>query len=174
MIICFFGASCVGKTTFARRISDALQIPLRSCGDAVRAQARASGVHIQDLSDTLHREIDAATVAWALEQKTCIVEGRFLDAVFRGVGAPSTLIKFSASKKDRISRAMARSGNLSYSASDLDRVDIADAEFQARLYEDMSGPAVHPLVFDTSDLTVNECIPKILPLVKDALSWPRA
>lgn len=169
MIVCFFGASCVGKTTFARCVSDALQLPLRSCGDAVRAEAEASNVHIQDLSDAQHREIDAATVTWALKQKSCIVEGRFLDAVFRGVVAPTTLIKFSASKRDRISRAMVRSGNLSYSASDLDRVDTADAEFRARLYDDLSGPAMQPLVFDTSDLTVKECIPTILSLVKDAL-----
>jgi cytidylate kinase len=157
MIVCIFGASCVGKTTVARRVAAALVLPLRSCGGAVREKAEILGLPIDQVPDNAHRAVDAASIGWARERFTgCLLEGRFLDAVFAAAGLSANLIELRANRSCRVARARIRYGLLSFSTDDLDRMDAADADLRARLFARVARyPARHML--DTSDLTVDEC-----------------
>jgi cytidylate kinase len=168
MIVCLFGPSCVGKTTLAKRVAAALGLPLRSCGDAVRTAATVHGTTIKDLPDEGHREVDAGTVAWALEHKACIVEGRYLDRVFADSRAAVTLILIGASDACRVSRLRDRSGNTLLSAEDLRRSDDEDNAFRERLFGDHA-TAMPWQVLDTSGLTVDECAQQLSELIEQAI-----
>ncbi|RDJ21061.1 hypothetical protein DWF00_07525 [Bosea caraganae] len=171
MIVCLFGPSCVGKTTLAQRAAVALGLPLRSCGEAVRAAATAHGLTINDLPDEQHREVDAGTVVWAMGNKSCIVEGRYLDRVFADSRTPVTLILIRASDACRVSRAKGRSGNTTFSADDLRRLDDEDNAFRERLFGDRVA-AMPWQVLDTSGLTVDECARQLRELIELALCQP--
>jgi len=166
MIVCIFGPSCVGKTTVARRAAAALDLPLRSCGAAVREKAETLGLPIDQLPDDAHRAVDAASVEWALERRGgCMLEGRFLDAVFAAASVSATLIDLRADRCCRVNRARIRHGQLTFCLGDLDRMDAEDAHFSARLFRrHASDMARHML--DTSRLTVGECVRRVQEIVK--------
>jgi cytidylate kinase len=156
MIICLFGPSYVGKTTIARKAASILGLPLRSCGDAVRQKAASLRLPIEQLPDKAHLTVDAATIEWGLKRSDgCMIEGRFLDAVFATAGVPIALLELRADRGCRLRRARMRNG-LSFSANDLDRLDAEDASFRARIFgrDDMELPRC---VLDTSTRTVDEC-----------------
>jgi hypothetical protein len=48
---------------------------------------------LADLPDEIHSEIDDATVVWGIGHQPCLIEGRFLDAVFAERNTPIVLIK---------------------------------------------------------------------------------
>jgi cytidylate kinase len=171
MIVCILGPSCVGKSTIARRAAAALELPLRSCGDAVREKAEILGLPIEQLPDDAHRAVDAASVVWALERfGGCLLEGRFLDAVFAAAGVSATLIELQANRSSRLARARTRYSVLSFSTDDLDRMDAAEAEFRARLFGRVAEyPTRHML--DTSGLTLDECARRVREIVE--ASGPR-
>lgn len=166
MIVGIFGRSCVGKTTVARRAATALNLPLRSCGDAVRKKAETLWLPIDQLSDDAHRAVDAASVEWALERRGgCILEGRFLHAVFAAAGVSATLIELRADSSSRVKRARIRLGVPTFSINDLERLDAEDAGFGARLFG-RYGSDVPRHVLDTSDLTVDECTRRVQEIVE--------
>ncbi len=165
MILCLFGLTCSGKTTVGRAVAARLNVPLRSCGDEVRRVARERDVAIEDLPDESHHQIDRDTVAWAVKHQPCIVEGRFLDAVFAGAGTPATLIRLVASEARRAARW--RATNVTFTSARLAQADAEDANLRARIYtaEDEVVPC---LTIDTSELTVDECASRIATMIKDA------
>jgi cytidylate kinase len=166
MIVCIFGLSCVGKTIIARHAAVALGLPLRSCGDAIRKKAETLDLPIDQLPDEAHRAVDAASVEWALERRGgCMLEGRFLDAVFTAAGVSATLIELRANRSRRVNRAYIRHGLLSFSIDDLDRMDAEDADFRARLFRRHADDVARHML-DTSCLTVDECARRVQEIVK--------
>lgn len=83
-VIAIFGASRVGKTTLAKVLGNRLELPVRHCGDAVRARASYLGVAPENLLLVEHRALDADTRRVASEGQV-VIEGRYLDAVLVGV-----------------------------------------------------------------------------------------
>lgn len=164
MILCIFGPSCSGKTTAGRAVAERLKLPLRSCGDDVRRVAKDLGVEIECLSDERHRQIDSATVSWAIVHRPCIVEGRFLDAVFRDTVVPVSLVRLVASRAHRVARLPAK--NAAAAAAQIDLMDTQDADFRVRLYNTGSERASWPTI-DTSGLTVDECASRIMTMIKE-------
>lgn len=156
MIACVYGLSLVGKTTVAQRASVSLAMPLRSCGDAVRSVAKMMGTSIDGLSDDVHREIDSTTVGWALERMDCIVEGRFLDAVFASVDRNIVFFELVASMDSRVERGRTRYQDPTFSPAQLRITDAGDAVFRERLFKERKGTAQSMLI-DTSGLSVDEC-----------------
>ena len=117
------------------------------------------------LPDDSHRQIDQDTVTWALEQRPCLIEGRFLDAVFAGAAVPATLILLDASDTQRVGRA--RKKNSTFTFDHLRRTDADDAKFRARLYGPLNNIASY-LTVDTSELTVDECAYRITMAIEKA------
>lgn len=166
MIICIFGPSFVGKTTVARCAATALDLPLRSCGDAVRQMARTAGLPIDQIPDDSHRTVDAETIDWAIKHcGGCMVEGRFLDGVFSSAGKAATLIELWADSRCRLERARTRSGRATFSQGDLNRLDAADASFRLRLFGQHANDLPR-YVLDTSDRTADECARWVQELVR--------
>ena len=156
MIFCIFGQSCVGKTAVAQRVAAELNLPIRSCGAAVRESAKALGVSSHDLPDTGHRDVDRSTVAWAFANQPCIIEGRYLDLVLASVDAPILSIRLTASDVQRHAR-YCNSEKFSFTLSDLREVDANDASFRARMYA-ASAKTVAELTVDSSEMTLEECV----------------
>jgi cytidylate kinase len=166
MIICLFGPSCGGKTTVGRRAAAVLQLPLRSIGKAVRQMAETLGLPIDQLSDDAHRAVDAASVAWALERRSgCMLEGRFLDAVFATAGVPATLIELREARGCRAERARTRNDQPNFSTDDLDRLDAEDASFRRRLFGCVGSDAPRH-VLNTSGLEVEECAQRVKQIIE--------
>jgi cytidylate kinase len=165
MILCLFGSTCSGKTTVGRTVAARLNVPLRSCGDEVRRVARELDIALEDLPDESHRQIDRDTVAWAVEHQPCIVEGRFLDAVFAGAGTLATLIRLVASDARRTARGRAK--NFAFTSAQLKQADAEDANLRARIYN-AEDEVVPCLTIDTSELTVDESVSRIATKIKDA------
>jgi cytidylate kinase len=166
MILCLYGPSCSGKTTAGRAVADRLNLPLRSCGDDVRRAARKLDLAIEDLPDESHRQIDRVTVSWASDHRPCIVEGRFLDAVFGGAAVPAVLVLLVASDVHRAARLSAKTVAAA-DAAQINQVDAQDADFRARLYN-AGNEGVPCLTIDTSELTVDECASRIVMMIKEA------
>ncbi|MFZ1413747.1 MAG: AAA family ATPase [Defluviicoccus sp.] len=165
MIICIFGPSYAGKTTLAQRAAAALDLPLRSCGNAVRQMAKNLGLPIDELPDDAHRVVDAASVDWAVEhQGGCMLEGRFLDAVFDAAGVSTNLIELRADINCRLKRARLRNGRSTFSADALNRVDAKDASFRGRQFG-QHGIDLPRRVLDTSGRTVDECARQVQEIV---------
>jgi cytidylate kinase len=164
MIFCIYGSSCTGKTTIGRRVASQLGIPLRSCGDVVRKVAEELGVSFEDLPEDKHRQIDRDTVAWALEHRPSLVEGRFLDAVFGASGVPATLIRLVASVEMRLVRGRQKDPN--FTIKQLARMDAHDSSFRARIYSTLDGGAPCDII-DCSELTVEECVCQVAMLIRN-------
>ena len=173
MIMALYGRSCVGKTTIARSLSGLSGIPLRSCGGVVRARAASIGVSVVELSEDDHRQIDAATIRWAREQKDCIVEGRFLDAVFATEDLPLILIEITASPAARVERARERHQSPAFCEDDLKLADTRDAAFVSELFE-ATCPCVPWRRIDTSNLTVVGCTQLLQEIIVEERCRARA
>ena len=167
MIICLSGPSCAGKTTVARRLAELSHLPLRSCGEAIRAAARQANLHHADLPDSMHKEVDAATVAWALDNQPCLVEGRFVDVIFADASAPTLLFSLVAPQACRLGRAKLRDG-ASIGLDNLLRRDAEDAAFRARIYE---APVrrVPSRPIDTSEGEIDECAQRMLDIIEQVV-----
>lgn len=163
MIICIFGQSCAGKTATAQRLATELGWPLRSCGTAVRERARELKIGIGELSDNQHRDVDAETVAWAIEQQNCLVEGRFLDAVFQPAEIPHVLVHLIASDAARVERCRARQGQ-----NDLIAADNEDMSFRSRIFPLLS-PREADLTVDTTGQSIDEGTQCILSFIQTKL-----
>jgi cytidylate kinase len=165
MIFCLFGSSFTGETTIARAVASQLGMPRRSRGDEVRKVAQELGVSFEDLPEDSHRQIDHDTVAWALEHRPCLVEGRFLDTVFVSRGVPAMLIRLVTGTETRLIRA--RQKDSTFTSDQLARMDAQDISFRARIYGplDICAPCD---IIDTSELTVEECVCQVAILIEQA------
>lgn len=162
MITAIFGPTCSGKTTAAQELALRLGRPLRSCGNVVREWATALGGTQSEVSDTVHREIDAETRQWVEQNPNGVVEGRFLDRVLDGI-PEIVFVKLSADTPTRASRGVLRRSD--YTPDDLSKSDRDDNLFRDRMYG--IGPSNCTFEFlDTTHLTVEKCIQKIERLVR--------
>jgi len=101
VIICLIGGTCAGKTTTGKALAELLGWPFRSCGSAVRRRAELLGIPFLRLAGVDHRIVDDETVAWAIGHSDCLVEGRFLDAVFGQAAVPAATIRLTANAATR-------------------------------------------------------------------------
>lgn len=153
MIVAIYGPSLVGKTTLAAAIASNVHLPLRNCGEEVRARARALQVSIADLSPDVHRDVDRESVEWALGQSSdCLVEGRFLDHVL--ANTPGVVfVSLTASLEARRMRAIHR--GLQWTAYQVAEEDERDDRFRKALFN--HSQAIPSLIVETSDLSVVQC-----------------
>jgi cytidylate kinase len=149
-------------------LADKLELPLRSCGEAVRAAAINLKANLADLPDEVHRRVDEETVSWALEHKSCIIEGRFLDGVFAECRATVMLIEVTAREHLRMERARIRNNIATFSAEDIQRLDTDDNVFRARMF--CGRRSVPWQILDTSGQTVEESVEILNELIAGALS----
>jgi cytidylate kinase len=168
MIFAVYGASCVGKTTVASRVAEDLKLPLRSCGSVVRDRAKALGIELHAVPDDVHHEIDRATVAWALANEPCVVEGRFLDKVLADVDAPIMFIQLTASESQRQFRGC-NPGRTAITVEDLRQADMSDLRFRERMFP-YPGTNVSCVTVDNSDMTVEGSVLRIKAIIEAELS----
>lgn len=136
MIIALYGASCVGKSTIAMQLSSEADVPIRKCGDVVRAFAAEKGIAPEELSLEDHRKIDAESVEWVLHNSSSgIIEGRFLDCVLAGVSSDVHLVLVTAEPQVRACRWEERRPGVD-GHSEVVRQDDADEKFRAWAYLD--------------------------------------
>jgi cytidylate kinase len=159
VIICLIGGTCAGKTTTGKALAELLGWPFRSCGSAVRRRAELLGIPFLRLAGVDHRIVDDETVAWAIGHSDCLVEGRFLDAVFGQAAVPAATIRLTANAATRAARARLR-GMFTFSEDDVLREDASDTLFRSRLYRACPELPSTPVV-DSSDLTVSECVSRV-------------
>ena len=169
MIICLMGPSGVGKTAVGKALAARIGLSLRQCGDEVRARAALRDVSLALLSDDDHRAVDEESIAWATKERSCIVEGRFLDAVFEPVSHYYWLSHLQASSVVRGHRLSCRFER-PVNETAIDEMDNKDAEFRRRVYG-VSAATPHQLLV-TNDLTVEECVECVLTALRRAGDRP--
>ena len=159
-VIALFGSSCSGKTVIAKALSVRLSLPLRHCGDCVRATANSIGKAIDELSLDNHRDVDAETIKWTQKNAPCIVEGRFLDFVFANEIPSSYMVLIFASSEVKLNRLVNRHKRHA-TVDDTDLADAMDANFRARMYADRL--PIRPIAkINNSDRSVESCVQEIL------------
>jgi cytidylate kinase len=153
MIVALSGASSTGKTTLARLVTKRLDLPLRSCGDCVRAVAKSRSIKVQDLPRAQHEIVDAQTVAWATAYAEfgAIVEGRFVDAVLVPLGGLVRVIEVTATLSARAERWAKRMDDR-FTEKDVLLLDKEDSSFRKRMYT-----VRRPLEVDLRIDTTTEC-----------------
>jgi cytidylate kinase len=155
MILALFGSSLAGKTTVATDLASELSLPLRRCGELVKSRAIELDVPVPELSDTIHKEIDAETIAWVNAQDSgCIVEGRFLDAVLAS-RSDVCFVRLEASYDVRVTRSKG-----SLSLAQIKQRDSEDQAFRERLFTQRVQPICCQKL-NTSELSVLQCVAKI-------------
>jgi cytidylate kinase len=149
VIIAFWGTSATGKTTVAKRLAAKLLLPIRSCGDEIRAAAMAVGLSPGDAPDPLHRAVDDLTREWARfhSKNGAIVEGRFLDQVLTGY-SDVILVATMCAPETRVERWKQRVSS-HFDLDCLAELDKADELFRLRVYGTAVLGAVH-IRLDTS------------------------
>jgi cytidylate kinase len=156
-----FGFSCTGKTTLGQHLSEALVLPFRSCGEAVRDRARMLGIAFQDLSYREHRIVDDDTREWVRNNRPCVVEGRYLDYVLAPLRRDVVIIRLEASNEDRSRREEMKSG---LAAKNLDDQTKADLAFANHMYS-MGEQLAPSLVLNSSEFPVETCVQRIISLI---------
>lgn len=149
-------------------VADDLGLKLRSCGEEIRAHALSLTVSIANLPDGVHEAVDRETVLWAQHSQPCLVEGRFLDAVFAGT-SPACVIRLEAGDAARLGRARQRF--VDFALADLLRCDQEDKQFRARMFAGRA--ALRPSrIIDTTRLTVEECFECVRSIIGQSLAGP--
>jgi hypothetical protein len=123
---------------------------------------------LDNLPSSVHEEVDNESVLWALSNRPCLVEGRFLDAVFAH-RTPALVIRLHAADTARLERGRARSPT--FGLSDLQRSDEGDARFRARMFA-CRVPIVPLRTIDTTNLTVEECSECVRLIIEERLAGP--
>lgn len=170
MILCIYGPSLTGKTTLASSVAQSLNLPVRYCGHEARKRMQLLELSLDDMQDTVHRQIDRETIDWALAHEPCVVEGRFLDGVFSEVHNQHVyLLLLSATHECRLGRGRARAKErlLTFAEQDLNKEDRSDLEFRRRIFS--TKPASPHLTIDTSLTSLDECTQTILNIVKKSI-----
>jgi len=104
MVIALYGDACVGKTTVAILLGQALNCRVRHCGELIKERSRALSCTADDLPVGEHLILDDETRRIALDANTdIIIEGRFLQYVLYDLGDP-VLIHLTCVLEERACR----------------------------------------------------------------------
>jgi cytidylate kinase len=161
-VVCFFGSTCVGKTTVARALGLALRVPVRHCGTRIREaciQADAPDSYTLPLSH--HQVVDAETVRVASAHSVGVIDGQHLDLVLRRVPGVF-LVRLECSvpvRGERMARRLADGGD--GTAAVLKR-DADDAALRLRLYSDHGSARRPDLSIHTDALPVAAVVELVL------------
>ena len=148
-VIGICGRTCVGKTTVAKMIAEALGWAHRNCGKEVVEAAGRCGVAVAGLALGEHLRIDAETVGYARRSEVrMVVEGRYLRYVLAGLTAV-TLVELTCGRTERIRRCVQRSGHREPERA-IEESDRRDLELTSKLYSIEPGEAAYS--FDTTKL----------------------
>lgn len=180
MIITLSGRPGSGKSVVASRLAEALGVAHASAGDFMREIARERGMSILELSrlaeedDSIDAEIDARTVRLAEEAEDLVVDAR-LGWHF----VPSSVKVFLEVSREVAARRIyeARRG------TERENVDLettrgaieARTESERERYLgyyglDYTDHGHYDLVVDTSDLTVEEVVDRIVGYLQENLA----
>ncbi|MFQ5522610.1 MAG: (d)CMP kinase [Acidimicrobiia bacterium] len=172
MIIAISGRPGSGKSVVASRVAKALGIPHVSAGDFMREMAAERGVSILELSrlaeqdESIDRQIDARSADLAERNKDFVIDAR-LGWYF----IPESVKVFLDVQPEVAARRIyeARRGtereNIDLEAT-LKAIE-ARAESETRRYQEYYGidytdHSQYDLVIDTSELTIDEVVERIL------------
>ena len=156
----------------ARRLAEALDIPMRSCGDEVRQRAASLNMLIADLPDKIHREIDNATVGWALRHRHCLVDGRYSGRRVRRTCGLSCHDRTRGLKSFAWHKEQNRQKSLNTPQTEhIEQADADDVAFRARMFNlrELLQPNIR---VDTSELTVEICAQQIRAYIETWLAQP--
>ena len=163
MILAINGASKVGKSTIARALRDLVQVPLRSCGEEIKAAATARNVSTDKLTDDIHKSVDQETVKWAAENRPCVVEGRYLDYVLCPIQSGVWLIQVRASEDERAKRFSAALGR-QVTLPELHGLDEQDRSLITRVFG-LKRRLPPDITIDTTRLAAEVCVRLLAPLI---------
>lgn len=167
-VIAVFGRSCVGKTEVATALATALNLPIRHCGEAIKARARELGVDTNALSLAEHKAVDEQTRASAGASTTeMIMEGNFLDLVLEGV-PDVLLVQLTCEDSVRVERFIRRSNN-QVSGHELRSRDASDSALRGMLYKAVT-VTCNLLTINTTKLGIDEVVRKIIDWVDTSKS----
>ena len=175
MIITISGRPGSGKSVVASGVAERLGIPHVSAGDFMREMAAERGVSILELSrsaegtDDIDREIDARTVRLAEERDDFVMDAR-LGWHF----IPDSLKVFLDVSLDEAARRVYEAGrgseteNVDLSAT-RDAIELRTESERVRYYDyyglDYTKPEQYDLVIDTSNLSVDEVVSRVVEYV---------
>lgn len=109
-------------------------MPVRKCGDVVRAVAAEKGITPDRLSLKDHHDIDAESVDWVVRNSAAgIIEGRFLDCVLGKVSSLIHVVHVGAGTDVRAGRWEVRRPGVD-GFSEVMRQDEADEQFRLWVY----------------------------------------
>ncbi len=138
LMLALFGASGVGKTTVSKELAKQMGLPVRHCGDAIKAKARERQVHVDALTEDDHRAIDQETRQMVRHATSAlIVEGRYLPEVLAEF--PNVvLFELTCDKTERLRRRLGRSAEASLES--LAAHDAVMTNLRLRLYAGVTSP----------------------------------
>lgn len=151
MVFALFGSTCSGKTSVARELHRRHTIPVRHCGEVVKAIAAAQGIKVSGINYEHHAKIDSETRRMAeTAEGELLIEGTFLDVVLHGV-SEVRMIKLTCSDLERMSRYLRRGGT----EDEFMRRDALDNNLRLELYSGRSARADFMEV-DTKELSLDQ------------------
>lgn len=168
MILGIFGRSACGKSTLAEIVSHKLGIPVRHCGEEIKAAAKAAGCNPSSAPDNLHRAVDRETRRWCENLiGDGVVEGRFLDAVL--ADTPGVVLVELATPTDERARRLSDRLGQAVSEQEIGEIDADSDLFRNRMYPRRRGaPGAHRI--ETLGGKAEECAQRLISL----MSRPRA
>lgn len=157
-VVCICGGTCVGKTTVARTVAEAMGWGHRDCGGEIVEAARVRSQPVGVVRTGVHRAVDAETRALAMSKQAVVVEGRYLRYVLVGLETV-TIVELTCSQDERGRRSAKRSGNRN-SVGVIDESDRRDVELCGELYG--VAPREAHLTIDTTELDAAAVAARIL------------
>ena len=157
LVLALYGASCTGKTSSARALSELFNCPLRCAGEAVAARSREMEITPQSLPLEEHRGIDQATLCLVKSaRRRVVVEGTFLDALLAD-SENVLLVELICDDEERRRRFVSREGK-----DDLSVRDGADRELRHSLHKNHAG---------TADITIDSTAKSPVEVAKEIIAW---
>lgn len=168
IVLAIYGPSCVGKSTLAHELTRQWGVPVRHCGNVVKASATAIGVSPNFLPLELHREIDAETRRLAkLNAGHFVIEGTYLDAVLTEMPQVKFL-QLVCDETMRATRFLAKASSQTTSSVTLRDRDEEDNRLRRILYGNR--PSVKDwMVLDTTHLAPDKMVSAILARLQKEL-----